>query len=108
MGLTLLIGDHPADIPDMVSRGSVVSVRRRMAVSVVAVCAAVSLLGACGGGGSDGGASTTATTSAAPGANVVPNATGYVGGSINKAKAVATQQEQHDNQLQQQGGAGQP
>jgi hypothetical protein len=94
----------------MVTVGSRVSVRRRLVVTAVAVCGlAVPLLGACGGGGGGGGgASSTATTSAAPGANVDPNATGYIGGSINRAKTVASQQEQHDNQIQQQGGAGQP
>ena len=70
---------------------------------------AVSLLGACGGGGGGGGASsTTPTTTPAPGAKIDPNATGYIGGPVNKAKAVANQSEQRDAQLEQQGSGGQP
>src|SRR4051812_14992785 len=109
MGPTLLIGGQRADTPSMDSVGSRVSMRRRMVVTAVALGAlAVPVLGACGGGGGSSSPSTAPTTSPAPGAKVDPNATGYVGGSINKAKAVAAQQEQHDGQIQQQGGAGQP
>jgi hypothetical protein len=94
----------------MVRPGSGVSVRRRLRVTAVALgaCATVSLFGACGGGGDGGSSSTPATTAPAPGANVDPNATGYVGGSINKAKAVAASSEQHDADVEQQGSAGQP
>jgi phage-related minor tail protein len=85
-----------------------VSVRRQLAVTLVAVCGlAVPVLGACGGGGSSGSGSSS-DTPAAPGANVDPNATGYIGGSVNKAKAVAADSEQRDAQLEQQGGGGQP
>jgi hypothetical protein len=93
----------------MVLSGSRVSVRRRTVAAAVAIGAcAVSLLGACGGGGGGASPSTAQTTTPAPGANVDPNATGYVGGSINKAKAVAASSEQHDAQVEQQGTAGQP
>ena len=89
--------------------GSRVSVRRRLVMTAAALSAlaAASLLGACGGGDSDSGSS-TATTAPAPGANVDPNATGYVGGSINKAKAVANQSDERNAQVEQQGTAGQP
>ena len=71
---------------------------------------AVSLFGACGGGsgGAGAGSSSASTTTPAPGANVDPNSTGYIGGPVNKAKAVANQSEQHDAQVEQQGTAGEP
>ena len=96
----------------MVSRARAVPVsrRRRLVLSAVAVgIGAVSLLGACGGGGGSS-PSSSPDAPASPGANVDPNATGYIGGSVNKAKAVADDAAQRDAQLESQGGgaAGQP
>jgi hypothetical protein len=71
------------------------------------VAASALLGGACGGGDSSG-TSSTPTTTPAPGANVDPNATGYIGGSVNRAKTVAANAESRDAQVEQQGTAGQP
>jgi hypothetical protein len=74
---------------------------RRRAGFVVGLALAASLsVGACGGGDAP------ESPPAAPGANVDPNADGVVGGSINKAKAVADDAESRDAQLEQQGGGG--
>ena len=73
--------------------------------AVVGAVLVASLVGACGGSGGDGGAG-DGTTPAVPGASVDPNATGVVGGSINRAKDVADDAESRDAQIDQQGGGG--
>jgi hypothetical protein len=118
MVATLLIGSRRADTRSMVEDAVVVVVvgadagrgagrgqrARRLAAAALA-CAALVGVGACGGGGGGGGGgASTAETPAAPGANVDPNATGVVGGSINRAKAVASDAESRDAQLTEQGG----
>jgi hypothetical protein len=81
------------------ARSAAVRPRLRPAVASMALVAVALVAGACGGGG--GGESETPP--AAPGANVDPNATGVVGGSINKAKAVAEDSADRDAQMEQQG-----